>query len=1140
MARQTLTFDASGRNGHNGQDGWNGHDGGRGQDGGQGGDASSPSPGQHGGLCELVLRSGATDPSLGAHQLLIEGYVQAAGAGQSQVKEQLSPGQLGKLVVRAQGGRGGAGGVGGDGGDGGTGHSGSDATRYSSGGDGGRGGDGGDGGRGTSGANGGDGGRCLLRMAQGDTWILMALEGAVQPEDLVQGGRGGPSGHHGQGGSGGSGGPGGDSYSWTETRTRSVTKIDAEGRAYQDTETYHEHFRNSGGSRGPSGSRGWTPNTALRTGRHGAPGQFVFEVHSPQGAQRWPGRYNLELVDFTLSEDQPEDSDGILEFGEVVRASHFLVRNTGRMPTPPQQRIRLILQQGQWLHPLGDELFLEQSLAPGEHTVLEGHLRLRVSEADIQEPGDPFVVQEEVHPRALQLGPESADRPAQATAFQRAYEDFVFTQTLTAQYPVENREGITALRSLAAGEKTWILFDVANVSEKALGAEAARARPVGVQIEFLGGDVPLEDLVFEDSEGRALDLGRRSGGFEGLFVPLPRIEAHQSVHVRGRVGFKEHVAPYSGATLRYTLWLEDREEAGRWRLAQRREITLRAEPAYRWRPESRVTLVTHNNTTQHAFLAWKRLLEEELGLPFDHWSIARYGHFDHQKELADGTRLREHMEDRVALVLNQPFQARHSDQTDLPSDYIKGEDFRRGATSNNTHFLLVGSGQFGLRQWLEPTSELRTGGDDFPDKDRFLQKEARTGGPLTTEIFKEDITTDFDEVALHSWSFPFMTPDASKELDKEAHKLQQTLVRMHPNRRYVLIKDEIDAPERAGRRWLLFPRWRVGSVEVRRSLNTETSSAVSLLAQGESMGDPTFIFSPEVRYAVLLALPFEEKLGRLNWILQQPSRENRLATGRALVQALLTDLAEEQSALMEGGGRLNEEILKEKLSNLGRLAQMPLHTQLSVDSAKWELLLELCAGLSVMAEAAAPWWKLWGRQRSMESYLSQALDRILSDLFDRYAVDPDGQVAMDSKRAREHIKKRSQELSTQIQARRQHLSASLGRKVSEAFAARDQFEHPSDHQGQIVRDIDAWLDPKQRVWSRQDFERAMAGEAQRAQKQADQQARNQQVRQALLAQGNQEQDEGAAARPLRDLQPAPAEEVEEEEITQEAAATVEA
>ena len=1115
-SRHTHVVDASGARGRDAQDG---HDGRRGthwgSDGSQGGHAHQASAGVSGGTCMVSLRSSASSGSIAPDTLLLESTSQSHRA-HVDTRQHLTPlAKLDWVSVVARGGAGGAGGRGGDGGDGHKGRPGDDATQYSWGEDGGRGGDGGDGGQGSDGQYGGDGGICVVRVDERDTYLLMALAHSERPEALVTGGAGGAPGAHGAGGRGGPGGDGGDSYSWTEYETYT----DSDG----NSQTRTIHHSQPGGSPGPRGADGWTPTSALRAGASGAPGSFRIDVTAPDGSTRhYPARYDLEIVDFALAEDAREDVDGIFEFGEVVHVVSLTVRNIGQMPTPAHQRVRAVLKPGTWVRPLAAEIFLEQSLLPNHDVTLGGSLPFQIPLPRIRGAGDPYIMREQVHPLLFQLGAEVAGTPAGANAFQRHYSNATLTRELIAQFPVENREGIVGLRSLAPGEITSVFFDVGNISNQAIGEASERGRQVGVQVEFLEGDMDTACFELSDEHGARIDLSRQDLQAPGHFQTLPLIASHRSEHLQLSFGFLKGVPAYVGVTLRMSIWIEEHDSPGAWRLVQRREATFRAEPAYTYRPESRIVLVTHNNTSREAFLAWQQLLDEELGLPFDHWSLARYGHFDHSVELDDGTNLRVQMEDKLALVLNNHFQPRgHQTERDLPTDYIKGQDVRHGATSNNTHFLMVGSPEFEARQLLEPTSDMRRHGDDFPSIKRFMVKERGSAGTFEEETFKDDLTMSWDEVDVHDWTF-FRTPDDAKRLGmmrQQTQRLMGDLAAMHPNRRYLLVEQHEPEAVRDGRSWGVFPRWKLGRVQVRRTLNLDTSSTLVLHADDARLNDPAFILSERTRYAVWLAMPFEVKLERLNVLLQQPGRleGHRERSAMALVHAIMTDISEEQSALMLGQGSLDEEQLAQKLSNLGRLTREPLHTNLSFGDTKWEILFELCASLDALAQTT-PWWKVWGRQRAINRYVGRQIDAWRSVLFDAYAIDPNEDVAMDSDSAHVIYSQRTQELLEAFEARRARLRRESGVKRSLAQVARAHFEHPSFMGSSLRRDIDEWTDPKERIWTSEELQRAFDAEARRHQKQEQLRALNLKTRVKLLQSAQPEQHMEATPEVVLDLE----------------------
>ncbi len=1067
---QTLRFLADGAYGAKARDGADGASAYRsGGDGAAGAPAGEATPGQPAAEVRVSLSQSAEG------LVLCEGVTPPA-------RHALMPAAIDWVVVSAVGGTGGAGGRGGDGGEGATGHSGHDATRYSSGGAGGRGGDGGDGGRGSHGAAGGAGGLITLRVSAQQAHLLMLVKQAEAPTPLVRGGLGGRPGGHGRGGSGGRGGRGGSSYSWTETESYT----DAQG----NTQTRTTHHSNPGGSTGPSGASGWTPNSPLLAGRDGAPGRFVIEAIQADGAREvYAARYDLVVVGFALEEDAAEDVDGIFEFGEVVHVRELTVRNIGQMPSPAPQRVRCTLHHGRWVLSLSDTLFIERSLAPGEQLTLTGSLRFRIAQAAISGAGEPFVAREQVSAWLAQLGSER-------DGFERRYTGAMFTSELVAQFPVCNNDGIWGLRSLAVGERTHLSFEVSNISERAIGRDTTRGRRVGVQIELLASDVGEHQIVLCDARGGPVTLASGDAPFVGYFEELGQIEAHKSAHVTSSFGFVGEVAPYEAATLRYTIWIEDLHSDAPWRVVQRREITLRAEPAYQYNVASRALLVTNNNTSREAFLSWQKLLGEELGLPFDHWSLSRYGHFDQRRELEDGTNLRVHLEERLVVVLNQPFQARADEQVDLPTDYMAGRDFREGATSQETHFVVLGPSSFSMQTWLEPTSDVRVGGDDFPDIATLVSRKRAQLGTYEEERFREDITRYEDVAPIHVTTLGWTPAVKPEVLIKRAQRAQRALSEAQPHRRHVTIYEGHEQATRDGRRWLIFPRWRVGTLWVRRTLNVETSSAIALSAEPEALNSPEFIMASNTRFAILLALPFESKLRRLDEIMRLASAltPRQHETARLLVRAMLVDLSEEQTALSRSRGALDEALLKQRLPNLRRLTEHPLFTTISADDPRWELLVELCAVVWALGKARAPWWRLWGNWRKLGRYVHAQQASIARGWFDGQAVDEAGELAMDSARAQAQIMQRAKQTLALWNAQRR----ALGLFTLLITAAVLTLEHlHGDHQ--VARDIDAWREPEARVWSAQQFEAVQALEHRRREQQADFFARNAKVRELMLA-----------------------------------------
>src|SRR5690606_35509282 len=214
--------------------------------------------------------------------------------------------------------------------------------------------------------------------------------------------------------------------------------------------------------------------------------------------------------------------------------------------------------------------------------------------------------------------------------------------------------------------------------------------------------------------------------------------------------------------------------------------------------------------------------------------------------------------------------------------------------------------------------------------------------------------------------------------------------RMHPHRRYIVIHHDLDPEyEYLGRFLGIFKRWFLGHLEVRRSLNLETSTAVVLRATDAQMDTVEFLHGDSMRFALLLSLPFETKLEQLNWLLQTPGElsADLQKTGHWLIRAIVVDLAEEQAALRTSRGPLDEKVFEERLSYLVRLRDVPLSTLIDVDSNKWQLLFDLSAGIEGLGRSQKPWWAWFGRHKKVTGFMLECLERFNYETFSRFAID---------------------------------------------------------------------------------------------------------------------------------------------------------
>jgi len=896
-----------------------------------------------------------------------------------------------------------------------------------------------------------------------DTYLLMTVDQSEAPAELVISGAGGSPGEHGSGGSGGAGGAGGNSYSWTET----YTTTDSRGNRQTRTRTR----RNSGGRSGSPGRSGSSPRHGLAAGARGAEGSFTIELFDGEELLgTFPFRYDLQLEGFTWRELQSPTRDGVLEFGETIEVLRPRLRNIGAMPTPANHRVRLTLAEQPWLTPHDDEIFLERALAPGEVVELDGILRFDIVRPPDLEPGDPFIIQEIIAPQAEQLGPELPGEPASATPFRRRYANVSLAETFEARFPLENRDGIRVLRSLAPGERSKILFTVHNISQRALGGRSEGGRRVRLQLEHISGDVSREHLLFTDAEGIAHDLDEGERSDVGYFIDVESVDAEDTFTLAGVLGFASATKVYVGAELSVTIWLESLALDGIFEPIQERRVSLRAEPGYAPAEDTKVILVTHNEVTRASYEAWNKLIEQGIELRADEWSLARYGHFDHSTPTPAGPTLGETLSDRLVVVLNRPFNPSSTDERALPTSLIQGADFRASVTARRTRYLVFGSAEFQMAQWLEPAGMIPGGGRDFPDVRAFRRALAEESDSHYESTAGIDFTANFDTIAIEARRWPWGTPRGDL-LQRRAIALQEELCRLYPHRRYLVIHHGT-TPEYLGRSYGLLARWSCGHLEVRRSLNLETSAAVFVPADDASMDDPAFVTSDVVHYALLLALPFAAKVERLAALIARSatlSAEQR-STGRWLVIVLFVDLSEEQSALRRAQGRADESMLERRLSYLTYLRGFPFSAPKGDDPAKHELLVELCAGLEVLARSQRSRFSWFGKQAKISRYFTECVHELERYLFTDYGGSDE---VLRSMRER-------------IDARRDEALTKLGEEVgffarlfrSAAYQARALYtmQRPADVSEQVQREIDVWREPAERVWPSSALDRAQLTE----------------------------------------------------------------
>lgn len=842
--------DVSGREGLYGSPGSHGSSGmGSGGDGSSGGNAGPAEAGQNAGIIHALL---SPDPS-DSNNVLIGGTNTSADGHDERLSRTVALGDTGFIDLVARGGAGGQGGYGGAGGAGAPGSPGADATRYSSGSDGGAGGDGGHGGDGSSGANGGNGGAIIAEVAREDTHLLMLLRCGVE------GGPGGAAGSNGAGGSGGSGGSGGNSYSWTE----SETYTDSEGQ----TQTRTTSHSNPGGSSGPSGRSGMPGNAFLTAGSNGSDGRFAIHVTANGQTEEYPSRYDLKLVSF---EHHSDNDDGIYEPDEFIHITKIEVLNIGAMPTPATRKVELSLREQGWVYPEKEVLVLPFSLGPGKrHSFVTEKLTAKIGAFHPSKPSDPLAQEEVVRHRAY-----IPDVRREFTNYEN-HQSFELGRFLI-RFPIESSD-IESLYSLGPGQAARLRFTIKNASNKPYGANSEMQRRITFRLFFHESELGDEHVLFFDDTGERAHLSR------GFSREIPELLPGQSVTIEGVLAIAENAPFYRAGKMWLSLELGSIADPSHPKPIQYRAFDVRVARPFERKSLGDVLLVVNNRTEAQEIEAWLGLFSA-LGLRSSVYDVSLEGGFDLSQ---DGDLRKDDLKGRTVVFLNQAMDTAKGERKSI---HYASKDQLFAACAAGAHVHIVGE-PFDLQRFVTPTFEESkstamvpaSSAYLVPAKDKPRQSMSPGDAPFDLKIPK--------------WSVLGLGKPTEKALEARAIQLHDALARLYPGRRHVLVYEF--APE-LEKDYFIASRWSMGRIAIHRSIDGLPASISAKTTTGPLEAQQKRILHRENILEVVLALPFSDKLERLEALtasMAERSDDDDSLAGSVVgivVQAIVVDLVEEQ------------------------------------------------------------------------------------------------------------------------------------------------------------------------------------------------------------------------------------------------------
>lgn len=946
-----LSIDVSGKDGVNGSNGashntqasMNTH-------GRNGGDATPSTPGEDAGQVQLHLIG---QPQAGA--FILRGNIAAPGGKATPVEKTIQIGSQGYLYLSARGGNGGNGGHGGRGQDGGDGSDGTDATRFSWGTDGRPGGNGGNGGNASSGSPAGHGGEIIVTLNEKDTYLLML------PITDVKGGSGGKAGRNGTGGRGGEGGEGGSHYYESE---QVQTGTDSQGNPTYETRVHS----NPGGSDGPDGSQGRDGYANVTDGADGKDGSVRYVVESKDGKTSYTSRYDIRLLSYGM---ESADANGINEPGETIRVSSLRIKNTGGMPSPAFQKVKIFLGNNEWVIADGQVITVPRSLAPGEEFDLPGEFQFQVRDNHIIGRGDRFLSEGKIEPLASL---ELAERP---------FTDFTLQKPFQITFPIEITP-ITALRSLQPGESTRLFWSVKNVSGRPFGSLSEIKRLIQVELTQSGeGRSPKDsdrlsysDVQFVGPDGKEVSLQ------DGFLQSIANLRPGESVIIEGTLAVSKNAPFYRRAALNLDLSLGDIAQPNKPITRQIRTFDVRVSQTYR-NTRSQVLLVVNSSTTPAEIKAWKDALAR-LKLNADIWDLSLYGYLEFTRALDAGSSLAQDFRGKTAIILNNVFSSTTKTGTT--------EQNAAGLLSQRDLLKAAGSAGMNLLFIQDPESvEKEILGDYlFPKRTRESGSEPNTQhtslGKLIEKALSEnslpaEFTDRFEEVEVSTrllWGKP-----KSSRLESVAARVQDKLNRAHPDRRYEVIYHH--DPQQKSKNGLLglFKKWSLGRIEVRRTLDRSDGSIIAV--EMSTQVDPQ---SQDALSVILLSLSPERRVELLSHLTTHPS-DDGLPVLELLTRQFLQEISVEIQILKSSShwrDGLSRSELIEKMPNLRALWEAKFSAGLTPESGEGAAWIQLASELKIFAWSQMNWVdKVMPLRRTGTLYeiASDLSDAVLDRVFTR-------------------------------------------------------------------------------------------------------------------------------------------------------------
>ena len=839
--------------------------------------------------------------------------------------------------------------------------------------DGTHGGNGGKGGVGSSGAKAGNGGNMKVKVNEKDMYLLSLLDPCTFKTSLLSGGKGGKMGKHGPGGVGGLGGKGGKSISIATDEDKKKKIVIP------------------GGKDGMSGADGLTPVWELDDGEDGTLGTFSIEMIQGTQSQFFDGRYNLLFENLEFEGSFPMADPSECEFGDVISIQNIKVKNTGQMPLPKYQEVHFCIEDAgnPNINPLISrrDAFLPagKSCGPGEYATSEGELKFFAGfpgEVDDEYDFDPLKQVAQFHIQAFQYGPIHPNGKERTSDFKKEYKDFHTgdgsTVTLsfspgvansvrskeegvqlTLRYPIENRDGLVAARSLCPGERASVSFNLTNVSARTLGGYDARVgkeNPRRVAVRYFYLRSTMYDLP-SDFVHCCVDQGKVDGPVIDLvkhpkLLDVPAIGPGESHDFKILLSIDEEVTPYCRMALIVDVFIEtlplpkgiqiEQENFDTdahtppMSVVQRRKLEFICEPKYEHRDEAKFVLVTSYGTTRAQFETWtEHIFTNTLNLEYEVYSLSRYGSLDPAFVVENGKSLREAFRDKVVVVLIETFKLNAKDKDDIcPLELLPNGCMQQtSGYEPSTRWLIVGVNETLTKNLLERhlLASPEEGGD-FPDVSSYqkhIQKVIEDRAARGRE--RDDLPIRVDTVNISLMTSKDIK--AAQKVCRAAESLAEFLKNVDPLNQYTI--EYVDHDFATQTKGII--KRKQTYLEVRRGFCRSLDSAICVT--GKYCAEPKQIKTNGMIMSIAEAMSRESRVGFLAEAIRKAMPDKVLT---AFKYACVSEMIREANVFLQSEMKMNDD-LELSFPSIGAL----------LDSVELLSLIRDCKASEVLKQKAS-------------------------------------------------------------------------------------------------------------------------------------------------------------------------------------------